>query len=67
MVIPKTYEEFLKTPNEKILEISLTDISLEEAQIFISYMDRANKEFGNKVISEEKNKKSKSIWERYCE
>lgn len=66
MKIPETYEEFLKTPDEVLLNISKLKLSLEEAKLLISYINKADLEFRNKIISEEKRKSAKSIWERYC-
>lgn len=41
MNLPKTYEDFLKLSNDELIKISRLPLTLEEAQLFISFINRA--------------------------
>ena len=69
MKIPETYEEFLKTPDEELIQIAEMKKTLEESQRLVLFSLKAIDDFAekDKLISEEKRKSAKSQWKRYCE
>ena len=59
MNLPKTYEDFLKLSDDELMKISRLPLTLEEAQLFISFIKRANDDYiknKNKITAESKEK-----------
>ena len=59
MNLPKTYEDFLKLSDDELMKISRLPLTLEEAQLFISFINRANDDYiknKNKITTESQEK-----------
>ena len=57
MNLPKTYEDFLKMSDDELMKIADSPLSLKEAQLFISFVNRANDEYiKNKITAESQEK-----------
>ncbi len=59
MNLPKTYEDFLKLSDDELMKISRLPLTLEEAQLFISFINRANDDYiknKNKITAESQEK-----------
>ena len=59
MNLPKTYEDFLKKSDDELMKIADSPLSLKEAQLFISFVNRANDEYiknKNKITAESQEK-----------
>ena len=69
MKIPKTYEEFLKTPDKDLMKLAESEKTIEEAHQLMIFVLKAVDDFAekDKIITEEKRNSAKSLWERYCE
>ena len=59
MNLPKTYEDFLKKSDDELMKIADSALSLKEAQLLISFVNRANDEYiknKNKITAESQEK-----------
>ena len=69
MNLPKTYEDFLKMSDDELMKIADSPLSLKEAQLFISFVNRANDEYiknKNKITAESQEKlESNKKWILY--
>lgn len=59
MNLPKTYEDFLKLSDDELMKISRLSLTLKEAQLMMSFVNRANDEYiknKNKIAAESQEK-----------
>lgn len=63
MEIPKTYEEFLKTPKDELKKIALSDLTLDQATKIVKYLNRLESDGKNLPIIENVQKQKSTYWE----
>ena len=61
MNLPKTYEDFLKLSDEELIKIADSPLSLKEAQLMMSFVNRANDEYIKNKLTVESQEKSEQI------
>ena len=61
MNLPKTYEDFLKLSDEELIKIADSPLSLKEAQLMMSFVNRANDEYIKNKLTVESQEKSDQI------
>ncbi len=61
MNLPKTYEDFLKLSDGELMKIADSPLSLKEAQLMMSFVNRANDEYIKNKLTVESQEKSEQI------